>query len=141
MRCLGIDVGTARIGVALSDELGVTAGPLLTLEIEGSLAETAARIADLCTEHDVGTVVVGLPLSLEGRDRGQSASRARKLGERVAAAAPVEVVYRDERFTTAEAERVLVTAGLRRSKRRQVVDKVAASLILQSYLDARARPE
>jgi putative Holliday junction resolvase len=136
IRLLGLDVGTDRIGVALSDGLGLTAQPLISLAVRGR--DPLPLLVDLCREHDVSVVVVGLPLSLGGGDGGAGARRARRLGERLAEAAGVEVVYRDERFTTAEAERVLIGAGVRRDKRRQVVDKLAASLILQGYLDGRA---
>jgi len=139
MRIMGIDVGSVRIGVALSDELGLTAQPLTTVEAGAGLAAAVSRIAELCSEHRVDRLVVGLPLALGGGDRGESSRRARALGDEVAERASVEVVYWDERFTTAEAERVLVTAGVKRAKRRQVVDKMAAALILQGYLDAESR--
>lgn len=135
IRVLGLDVGTDRIGVALSDELGITAQPLATLEVRGR--DPLPAIADLCREHAVTAVVVGLPLSLGGGDRGDGSRRAQWLGQRLAEATGLEIIYHDERFTTAEAERVLVLAGVRREKRRGVVDKLAAALILQGYLDGR----
>jgi putative Holliday junction resolvase len=136
VRALGLDVGSRRIGVALSDELGITAQPLVVLAVKG-LRDAAARIAGLCAEHEVGTIVVGLPLSLSGGDRGSSSARARELAGLLAAAVPAEIVLWDERFTTAEAERVLVQGNVRRAARRAVVDKIAAALILQGWLDAR----
>jgi putative Holliday junction resolvase len=139
MRIMGIDVGSKRIGVALSDELGLTAQPLTTVEARGGAGSVAGRLAELCAEHGVEKVVVGLPLTLGGEDRGQGSRRARALGRSLAEQTSIEVVYWDERFTTAEAERVLVSAGVRRDKRRRVVDKMAATLILQGYLDAEAR--
>ena len=135
MRILGLDVGTARIGVALSDELGLTAQPLASLTVDGGVRRTAERILALCSEHGVGRVVIGLPLALDGGDRGASSRRSRAVGAALEAAA-LEVVYWDERFTTAEAERLLVSSGVRRKDRRAAVDKVAAALILQGYLDA-----
>jgi len=132
---LGIDVGTDRIGVALSDGLGLTAQPLVTLEVRGR--DPLPALLDLCREHGVTRVVVGLPLSLGGGDRGEGCRRARQLGARIEEATGGEVIYRDERFTTAEAERVLVSAGVRRDRRRRVVDRLAAALILQGYLDER----
>jgi putative Holliday junction resolvase len=139
MRIMGVDVGSKRIGLALSDELGLTAQPLTAVESVGGPATAAGRIAELCAEHEVGRVVVGLPLALDGGDRGESSRRARALGRALEDRGGVEVIYWDERFTTAEAERVLVSAGVRRDKRRRVVDKVAAALILQGYLDAESR--
>jgi putative Holliday junction resolvase len=136
IRVLGLDVGTDRIGVALSDGLGLTAQPLATLEVRGR--DPLPVVIDLCREHEVTLVVLGLPLSLGGGDRGEGSRRARALGQRIRESIGVEVVYRDERFTTAEAERVLISAGVRRGKRRTVVDKLAAALILQGYLDGRA---
>ena len=135
----GIDIGSKRVGVALSDELGLTAQPLTAVEAGGGAAAVAARLAELCAEHQVEKVVVGLPLTLGGEDRGQGSHQARELGRALAEQASIEVVYWDERFTTAEAERVLVSAGVRRDKRRRVVDKMAAALILQGYLDAETR--
>jgi len=136
---MGIDVGRRRIGIALSDELGATAQPLTAVDGGGGIERAAARIAELCVEHEVSRVVVGLPLALDGGDRGEGSRRARELGRELAARTSIEVVYWDERFTTAEAERVLVAAGVKREKRRAVVDKVAAALILQGYLDAESR--
>jgi putative Holliday junction resolvase len=136
MRILGLDVGSERIGVALSDELGLTAQPLETIQVRGG-NDPLTRIVEICEEHEVGAAVVGLPLSLTGGDRGQSSRRARALGQALAEHLDMEVAYWDERFTTSEAERVLTSAGVRRAKRRQVVDKVAAALILQGFLDSR----
>jgi putative Holliday junction resolvase len=137
MRILGLDVGTERIGVALSDELGLTAQPLETVPA-GRGNDPLERIVEICEEQGVERIVVGLPLALSGGDRGEGSRRARSIGDQLGERLGAEVVYWDERFTTAEAERVLVAAGVRRSKRRQVVDKLAASLILQGYLDGQA---
>jgi putative Holliday junction resolvase len=139
MRIMGIDAGSRRVGVALSDELGLTAQPLIAIETSGGIAAIASRVAELCAEHEVERIVIGLPLSLDGGDRGPSSRLARTLGRAIAERASIEVVYWDERFTTSEAERVLVSAGVRRNERRRVVDKVAAALILQGYLDAESR--
>jgi putative Holliday junction resolvase len=136
MRVLGIDVGSKRIGVALSDELGLTAQPLTAIETGGGSGAVTDRLAELCAEHQVEKIIVGLPITLGGEDRGQGSHRARALGQALAEQTSIEVVYWDERFTTAEAERVLVSAGVRRDKRRRVVDKMAAALILQGFLDA-----
>jgi len=136
VRALGLDVGSRRIGVALSDELRITAQPLAVIEIE-RLGDAVARIQALCAEHEVDTIVVGLPLSMSGGDKGSSSVRARNLARLLAEAVTAEIVLWDERFTTAEAERVLIQGNVRRKARRAVVDKIAAALILQGYLDAR----
>ena len=139
MRIMGLDVGSRRIGVALSDELGLTAQPLTAVEAGAGARAAAEAIAGLCAEHGVEKVVIGMPCSLTGGDRGAGGDRARELGRALGERLAVEVVYWDERFTTAEAERVLVSAGVRRDKRRRVVDKLAAALILQGYLDAESQ--
>jgi putative Holliday junction resolvase len=134
MRALGLDVGTRRIGVALSDELRITAQPFAVLEAKG-LKDAAARVRALCAEHEVDTIVIGLPLSMSGGDRGASSARARDLAALLEGAVPGEIVLWDERFSTAAAERVLIEGNVRRADRRKVVDKIAAALILQGWLD------
>ena len=139
MRSLGLDVGTHRIGVALSDETGIIASPLTFIKVGKEFTGALGEIEALVTTHRVTTVVIGLPLSLGGGDGGSSVRRARNLGELIEQAFHIQVDYWDERFTTLEAERLLVDADVRRKSRRQVVDKVAAALILQGYLDAKAQ--
>lgn len=132
---MGLDYGTHRIGVALSDRAQLTAQPHAVLDARAAdLPEQLRRLAD---EYDVERVIVGLPISLSGRE-GPAAAGARRLANLAAEASglPVEVV--DERFTTRSAEEVLIRAGVRRRKRREVVDKVAAAVMLQQYLDRRA---
>ncbi|MCK9459284.1 MAG: Holliday junction resolvase RuvX [Proteobacteria bacterium] len=136
MRALGLDVGSHRIGVALSDDLKITAQPLVVLAVQGG-RDVVDRIRALCAEHEVDTIVIGLPLSMSGGDRGSSGVRARELAARLGEAVSAEIVLWDERFTTAQAERVLIEGNVRRADRRKVVDKIAAALILQGYLDAR----
>jgi putative Holliday junction resolvase len=134
-RTLGLDVGSRRIGVALEDELGITAQPLTVLNVDRD--DTVGMIGDLCRKHQVGTVVVGLPLSMSGQDGGSSARRARALGVQLEQSLKVEVVFWDERFTTVQAEKLLKSANVKRANRKAVIDKMAAALILQGYLDAR----
>jgi putative holliday junction resolvase len=139
MRIMGLDVGERRIGVAISDELGLTAQPCCVVEVDRRDPDAALeRIAALCAEHEVELAVIGLPLSLSGGDLGSSSRRARSLGKRLSGLGRLEVVYRDERFSTREAERVLIGAGVRRADRKRSVDKLAAALILQGYLDGEA---
>ena len=122
MRALGLDVGSRRIGVALSDELKITAQPFAVLDAKG---DVVARIAALCEEHEVDTIVVGLPLSMGGGEKGASSVRAKELAARLKERVGAKIVLRDERFSTAEAERVLLLGDVRRDKRRAVVDKIA----------------
>lgn len=135
MRALGLDVGSKTIGVALTDEAEIAAHPLAVLERVGNSGDAAA-IAALVTRHGVTDVVVGMPYELSGRvgHRGRLVQQFMKV---VAdAIAPVPVHAQDERFTTAEAERVLIDADVSRQKRKGVIDQQAAALILQTWLDA-----
>jgi putative holliday junction resolvase len=137
MRALGLDVGQKTIGVALTDEAEVAAHPLTTLERAGNAADAAA-VAALVAEHAVTDVVVGMPFEMSG----QIGHRARRVQEfakalRGALGEPVKLHEQDERFTTREAERVMIEADVSRSKRREVIDQQAAILILQGWLDAR----
>jgi putative Holliday junction resolvase len=134
MRTLGLDVGTRRIGVALSDALGLTAQPLVTLPRRGTPQDCEA-LAALARRHQVGAVVVGLPLALSGA-HGPQAQRVRVFAQAVGERLAVPVHMVDERFTTAQAQRALVAGDVSRRRRKQVVDQAAAQLILQGYLDA-----
>lgn len=136
MRVLGLDVGSARIGVALSDESRTIAGPLTTLDGKKDLNSTVRKILELCEEYTVTKIVIGMPLSLSGGRRGSSAIHAEKLRDQLAERGFSDVVFWDERFTTKEAEKALIGAGMTRANRRKKIDKVAASLILQGYLDS-----
>jgi len=129
-RSLGIDYGTKRVGLALSDPLGLTARPLAVVP----RSKIVEEVVTLVKEQEVGTIVVGLPTGLGG-DEGISASEARKLADELATATGVDVVLRDERYTSRMAESALLESGMKRRQRRESVDKVAAAIILQDYLD------
>ncbi len=133
-RVLALDLGQVRIGLAISDELGITAQPAGFLARAGNRADLEA-IARLVEEHGVARVVVGHPLLLSGEE-GTRAREARETSERLGKALPVPVELWDERLTTAQAERALIGGGVRRAKRRKVIDSMAAVLILQSWLEA-----
>ena len=132
---MGLDVGSRTIGVALSDETMVVASALTTVRRQGT-ASDVETLLELIREHEVSTVVFGLPLELDGKE-GKRAGRVKLLAEALKEkwSGPTEMW--DERLTTVQANRVLLQADLSRKKRRRVVDKVAATLILQGYLDAR----
>jgi len=134
-RVLALDLGGVRIGLALSDELGITAQPAGILEATGARADVEA-IAKIVRERGVSRVVVGHPLLLSGQE-GDQARKAREIADKLAASLDVPVELWDERLTTAQAERALVSDGVRRARRRAVVDCLAAVLILQSWLDAK----
>ena len=137
MRALGLDVGSKTIGLAVSDEAGIAAHPHGVLSRRGTAADVAAVVAELASVAAVA-VVVGIPYELSGKE-GPRAKRVRVFVDALRAALPagVELHEADERFTTAEAERVLVAADLSRERRKQVIDQQAAALILQGWLDAR----
>ncbi len=129
---LGLDPGERRVGVALSDPTGTIASPHSVIDRRSVELTEAVRM--LCEEHDVERIVVGLPTGLSGVE-GPSAEAARTVGTAVAEATGLPVEYQDERFTTVTAEAALLEGGVRRAKRRDVRDKVAAAVILQTYLD------
>jgi len=146
MRALALDVGTRTIGLALSDPDMILASAWETLPRRGEAADVAELVARI-EARDVGRVVVGLPLELDGRE-GHRARRVLRLvqalRERLAArgaGAPVEVLTWDERFSTAAAERALIEADVSRQRRKQHIDAVAAQLILQGWLDAQRGAE
>lgn len=137
-RLMGLDVGEARIGVALTDELGLIAMPLLTIDRRNRSADME-RIRELVAEHRVAALVVGVPYQLDGT-AGEQAEKAlnfaRRLGRRLEG---IAVITWDERLTTREAERVLLEGNVSRKGRQGVVDQLAATLILNSFLEARGR--
>ena len=136
MRVLGLDLGTKRIGIAVSDATGTVASPLMVLPRGASRRGDHARIAELVTAEEVERVVVGLPLTMAG-EHGAAAQAAIEECKALATVVAVPVETHDERLSTVTAERSLAAAGMRGPARRQVVDKVAAAVILQSWLDAR----
>ncbi len=107
--------------------------------LDRSDGDYVAQIKHICDEYEIATIVVGLPRSLSGEE-GQAAAKARELGAAVAAATDCDIEYFDERFTTVQAEAALLEAGMKRRKRREKVDMVAAAVMLQSYLDSVNRP-
>lgn len=135
---VGIDLGTRRIGVAVSDGLGLTAQPHSTVPRRGGVRDLRA-IAEVVRACDAQAVVLGLPLDPEGQE-GRAATSTRAFAERLRAALPVPVELVDESFSTVEAEEVLLEADLSRARRREVIDRVAAAVILQRWLDARKAP-
>jgi putative holliday junction resolvase len=138
-RVLALDVGTRRLGVAVSDPTGTVASPLATLP-RRTPDEDASALAALAAEHDAAVVVVGLPLSLGGGEGPAAKAVRRYLAELTARLPRLDFRLADERLSTAAAERTLVGGGVRRRARRAVVDQVAASVFLQTWLDAnRAR--
>jgi putative Holliday junction resolvase len=134
MKVLGLDIGEKRIGIAVSDELGYTAQGLRVLN-RNSLEADLKVLQEIINETEATEVVVGLPKNMDG-SLGESAQKVLSFANKMEEAIAVPVILWDERWTTAEATRLLVEADLSRTKRRKVVDKVAAVLILQGYLDS-----
>ncbi len=136
-RVLGVDLGERRIGLALSDALGITAGPLLTLERGGSPAADRAAIVAAARENEVERIVVGMPTSMSGQAGPAAKAAAAEIEALQAAAGPdLPVVAHDERLTTGTAQRALAGAKVKKGDRRGLVDQVAAAVMLQSWLDA-----
>jgi putative holliday junction resolvase len=137
-RTMALDYGDRRIGIAISDELGVAARPLLTLS-RTRWSEDLERLVALVREHDVRRIVVGLPLDMDGRMGGR-ARLTEAIIEKIRGATGLPVVPWDERLTTVQAERILIEGDVSRARRRKVIDQVAAVILLQAWLDAqRAR--
>lgn len=138
MRIMGLDLGESRIGVALSDELLLTAQGLCVINSRGT-ANDLDQVLQLIEQHAVTHLVLGLPRNMDGSS-GPMVDKVKAFGQQLKERNPELVLeYWDERLTTTAAQRVLVEADMSRSRRRKVVDKVAAGLILQGYMDLRAR--
>lgn len=136
MRALGLDLGTKTIGLSISDELGITAQGLATLERRGPRKDLEA-LAQRVAEYSVDRFVIGLPLNMDGSE-GPRAEFTRKFGAGLEEATKLPVIYWDERLTTVAAHRALSELEASRKKRKEVIDQVAAVLILQGWLDAQS---
>ncbi len=133
-RVMGIDYGTARIGVAVSDELQMLAHPTETIVV-AKTQNPAARVAAIAQEKNVERIVVGLPRHMNGSE-GESAAAARAFAEKLKALVTCEVRTWDERLSTVAAQRALQAAGKKSRQTRGIIDQVAAQMLLQSYLDS-----
>ena len=132
-RILALDLGKKRIGLALSDPLGITAQGLPTLQRVNIRTDLAA-LDRLATEYDVGLILLGLPLHMSGEE-GRQSGYAREFGERLAEWTGREVRLWDERLTTVEAQRVLKSSGISTQKRARAVDQLSAQILLDSFLN------
>lgn len=143
-RVLGVDLGARRIGLALSDPLGLVASPLMMWRRSGDTASDHTAILRTAVENEATVIVVGVPLSLStgraGRAARDALAEVAALAERATAAEPpIRVETHDERLTTVTAQRSLATSGVRAKQRKGLVDMVAAAVILQAWLDAHPR--
>mgnify|MGYP001427616575 FL=1 len=136
MRAVGIDLGEKRIGVAISDSSGNLATPYDVVFRTGNRDQEHRQIRAIVEEVEAEILVIGLPLSLDGSE-GQAAQGAREEAKAIAQAISVPVEMHDERLTTVEAERLLREQGLKGPERRKVVDKVAAAILLQAWMEGR----
>ena len=132
-RWLGLDLGHVRIGVALSDPLGMTAQPLTVLKSAGTQKDIMA-IGELVNQYEVTQVIVGLPLNMDGTESATT-KKVREFTTKLAGRLNVPVLFVDERLTSKQAERALIEGDVRREDRKGKIDKVAAALLLQSALE------
>ncbi|NMA54672.1 MAG: Holliday junction resolvase RuvX [Firmicutes bacterium] len=139
MRVMGLDVGTRTIGVAVSDPVGLTAQGIEVIR-RRDLVQDLSRLRELMTEYEVQCFVVGIPINMNGT-YGPAAEEARRFAQLLRDEFNRPVFEEDERLTTVAAEKILLEADLSRQRRRQVIDKVAASLILQKFLAQRGNKD
>lgn len=135
-RYLGVDYGERRVGLAISDELGMMALPLDILPVQGP-KQVIRDVLRMCQEKQVATIVVGLPLNMDG-SRGAAVEAVERFVHELRRQAGLPVEVWDERMSSRQVERMLIDADLSRSRRKSLVDKLAAQVVLQSYLDAKA---
>ncbi len=136
MRIMGLDFGAKTVGVAISDPLLITAQgtEIIRRKEENKLRQTLARIEELITEYEVGEIVLGLPKNMNATE-GVRAELTNEFKEKLERRTGLPVIMWDERLTTVAADRTMMEAGIRREKRKDYVDMIAATLILQGYLD------
>lgn len=136
MKIIGLDIGTVRIGIATSDILEIMASAYDVYRRK-TMEQDVLHISKLITDLDAGEVVIGLPLKMDGTE-GASVTMAKSFGEELAKHTGVPIFYQDERLSTVSAERILIESGMRREKRKDKIDSVAATIILQTYLDKKS---
>ncbi|WP_311562101.1 Holliday junction resolvase RuvX [Peptoniphilus duerdenii] len=132
-RFLGLDVGDKYIGVSISDTTCTIASNLVTIR-RTSNDKAYEEIEGILNDYNIGTVVVGVPINMDGSDTVMS-KRIRKFARKLTPKFGVEVIFQDERFTSIEAERTLIQSNVRRKNRKKYIDQLAASIILQTYID------
>ena len=133
-RAVGLDVGDKTIGVAVSDALNITAQGVTTIKRFGDIEEDFSALEEICSQYDAGTIVLGLPKNMNGTE-GERCRIVREFAASLGERGFDDIVFQDERLSTVAAERTLKEAHTRRKKRKKVIDKMAAVIILQAYLD------
>jgi putative Holliday junction resolvase len=139
MRIMSLDLGSKTIGVALSDELTITAQVLTSIH-RTTLAKDLEAILRLVADHQAEELVIGLPINMDG-SRGGAVDKVETFVEHLSARLTIRIIPWDERLSTVAAERILLEGDLSRAKRRKVIDRLAAAIILQGYLDSRPRSQ
>lgn len=134
MRKMALDVGTVRIGIATSDPMGIIASGYETYTRTGNVERDMKYIAQLAESKGCDTFVIGLPLNMDGTE-GEKVLEIRAFVEELSKYSPLKIAFQDERWSTVSAEKMLIQSSVRREKRKKVIDKVAATIILQTYLD------
>ncbi len=137
-RILGLDVGDKRIGIAISDPLGITAGGLETLD-RVNIESDVTKITQIAHRHQAAQIVIGLPINMDGSS-GTQAEKVKSFGRKLARASGLPLVYEDERLTTITAIRTLTLQGVRTGENKHLVDRQAAAVILQKFLDRNVHP-
>lgn len=136
MKIIALDIGTVRIGIATSDIMEIIASAYESYRRK-NIDEDVKHIAQLVNSLNAGLVVIGLPLKMDGTE-GQSVEMAKNFGEELAKVVSVPICYQDERLSTVTAQKILIESGMRREKRKDKVDSLAATIILQTYLDKKS---
>lgn len=136
-RKMGIDYGDKRIGIAMTDALCIISSPFEVYPNKG-VEDALNHIVGLVKQYNVGEIAMGLPLNMDGTE-GERALIHRQFGENLAKLSGVRVEFVDERLTSAEAEEILISSGVRREKRKELIDKISAQIILQTYIDMNKR--
>lgn len=136
MRMMGLDYGSTTVGVAMSDALGYTSQPKETIirEKENHLRRTLAKIAELTEENEIGLIVLGRPVRMDGTD-GTRVAKTEEFREALEKRVNVPIVWQDERLTTVEADEILEEMGIPKSERKKYIDSIAASIILRDYMN------
>lgn len=142
MRIMALDYGSATVGVAMTDPLGITVQPseTITRKQENHLRRTCSRIEALVRENGIDLIVIGLPLNMDGTE-GERAQKSREFGAMIERRTGMRAVFQDERLTTVEADEILDDLGIDRRERKKHIDAIAASIILQDYINAGERHE
>ncbi len=134
MRKMALDVGTVRIGIATSDPLGIIAGGYETYTRTTDQDKDMRYLSETAKKKECDVIVIGLPLNMDGTE-GDKVTEIREFASALSGYTDIKIVFQDERLSTVSAQKMLIESGVRRDKRTDVVDKVAATIILQSYLD------